>query len=486
MPATFAGICASMYAGFTKVLCNKDLMRRLFLAILTVTVLGLSLSAQTTSTEQTGSSKFPFSIKAYPFRGTYLDSGSHWDKFGGAAPAGVNLGFELPSQRQYPWQQYLNDATLGVGLSWLDLGHKMLGHAVAIYPYILLNAIDTDYFQMKFKVAGGLAGVTEHWYTQADQDPTHYYEPTVNTVFGCHHNVYLSAGVQLNVPITKNVAFGTEFAYYHMSNGRTNMPNIGMNALYGSLGVTATFNTENKKKPMQFPDLPYGWALNITGSLGSQQPDIEDTHNYLISTFHAGAVYHVNNWYAVGLGLDVFYNDAVSKFTKRNLYCHGSFELDTDDDNIKDLFLDCNHCGDERDKDYTFAQKIRSGISINNEFKFGAVTALVDWGVYFYNPSRQIYWDYHYDHNDVELPKRPLLYNSPYSAASEEAFHYIRFGLRYRVWDNLYLQASAKTHMHICEFIEFGLGYQIPFFKVGNRTEGKGKIFHYRKNWWKD
>ena len=443
--------------------------------------------AQNETDEISVSGKTPFSIKAYPFRGTYLDSGSHWDKFGGAYPAGVNLGIELPSQQQHAWQQYLNNATVGLGLSWIDLGHEMLGHSIAIYPYILLNAIDTDFFQMRFKVAGGIAGVTQHWYTQEDQNPDNYYEPTVNTVFGCYHNVYLSAGLQLNVPITKSLAFGTEFAYFHMSNGRTNMPNIGANAIYGSLGLTATFNSEVKKKPIQFPDQPYGWALNISGAAGGQQPAIEDTHNYLISNFHIAPVYHVNNWYAVGLGLDVFYNSAVSKNTARNLYCHGEFsvgslrgdfpdlDLPGDDDDL----IDCTTCGSEKDIDYSFAQKVRAGIAINNEFKFGAVTAMVDWGLYFYNPSRQIYYDYHYDNFGTVAPKRPLMYTTPNGAGGEEASHYIRFGMKYRVWDNLFLQASAKTHLHICEFIEFGIGYQIPFLKKDMRKPGQSIIYHH-------
>ena len=123
---------------------------------------------------------------------------------------------------------------------------------------------------------------------------------------------------------------------------------------------------------------------------------------------------------------------------------------------------------------------------MNNEFKFGRLTAIVDWGVYLYNPSRNLYYDYHFDHNDKGITKRPLLYNSPYGAGSEEAFHYIRFGMKCRVWDNLYLQASAKTHMHICEFIEFGLGYQIPFFKWEGRDPSERGIFHHKKNWWLD
>ena len=469
-------------------------MKRIFMFVLALAVSVSSVLAQDVPAENSDNGKFPFAIKAYPFRGAYLDSGTHWDKFGGAYPAGVHLGFELPSQQQRPWQQYLNNATFGVGLSWLDLGHKMLGHSIAAYPYVLLNAIDADYLQMRVKVAGGLAYVTEHWYTQEDQNPDHYYEPTVNTVFGCYLNVYLNAGVQLNVPITKYLALGTEFGYFHMSNGRTSMPNIGANAIYGSVGVTATFNSEAKKKPVQFPDLPYGWALNITGAAGAQKPAIEDTHRYLISSLHIAPVYHVNNWYAVGLGLDVFFNDAVSKNTERNLYCHGDFNVGSLRGNFPELnipgkdsdIIDCTTCGAEKAVDYGFAQKVRAGIALNNEFKFGAVTAIVDWGVYFYNPSRNIYYDYHYDNFGKVAPKRPLFYTTANGAGGEEASHYIRFGLKYRVWDNLYLHTSATTHLHICEFIEFGLGYQIPFLKKENRSEGKSIIFHHRKNWWKE
>ena len=448
-----------------------------------------SALAQNEVAEKADTIKFPFSIKAYPFRGTYLDGGVHWEKFGGAYPAGMNFGFELPSTQQRPWQQYLGNATVGVGLSWIDFGHQMLGHSVALYPYILLDAIDTDYFQMRFKVAGGPAAVTEHWYTQADQNPDNYYEPTVNTIFGCTINAYLNAGINLNVPLTRYLAVGGEFGFFHMSNGRTCMPNIGVNAIYGSLGVTATFNSKEKKEPVRFPDLPYGWAVNITGAAGAHKSAIEDPDRFLISTLHAGAVYHVNNWYAIGLGLDLFYNDAITKNTGRSLYCDGDFDIDLNengeiDSDEKNLL--CTTCGDERGVDYTFAQKTRAGLALNNEFKFGRVTAILDWGVYFYNPARNLYYDYHEDNYGKVAPKRPLVYKTPHGAGGEEAPHYFRLGARCRIWDNLYFQTTMKCHLQIAEFIEFGIGYQIPFYKKGCRPEGKGKVFHYRKNWWKE
>lgn len=460
-------------------------MRRIALFFALVASLSVNeVLAQNVPVENTEKKEFPFSIKAYPFRGMYLDmSSTHFNKFGAIYPAGVHMGLEFPSLQQRPWQQYLGNPTVGLGFSWLDFGKPdspekaRLGMGIAVYPYILLDAIDTDHFQMRFKVAGGLAAVTEHWYTQEDTNPDHYYEPTVNTIFGCPLNAYLNAGINLNFPITDYLALGGELGFFHMSNGRTCMPNMGVNALYGSVGLTATVNHKETRTPKTFPDLPYGWAINITGAAGAHKSAIADPGRFLISSFHVGGVYHVNNWYGLGLGLDVFYNGAVTKNTDRALYCDGEIEIDG-------KMLDCTTCSAYKDVDYTFADKVRAGISLNNEFKFGAVTAIVDWGVYFYNPSRHIYYDYHGDNYGQVAPKRPLFYTTPNGASGEEAFHYIRFGLKYRVWDNLYLQTTAKTHLHICEYVEFGIGYQIPFFKKGARKDGQSRIFHYRKGWW--
>ena len=418
-----------------------------------------------------------FAIKVQPFFGSYLDKNMKYFKALGLENlSGMNLGIEFPSEQQRPWQQYLNNSTLGIGLSVIDWQSEYLGKAIAMYPYLLVPIVRNEQFQFNFKAAGGLGYVSETWYTQENHDPDKYYHLSVlsNRVFGCHLNAYLSAGVNANYYVNRNVALHGEFGYFHMSNGRTCMPNLGVNVTYGGVGVIATFNNSIvEKEPIQFPDLPYKWALNITGAAGAQRSWME-VPRYFISSFHTGAVYSVNNWYGIGAGLDVFYNGAVTSGANRDLYC---------DDKLVHLGgVECNTC----DGEYTFADKVRAGIALNNEFRLGIVTAMVDWGVYFYNPSRFHYLQWHELHyeNGGAPEKRPLFYKSIKGAGGEEAFHYIRFGMKYRVWDNLYLQASAKTHLQICEYVEFGLGYQIPFLKKGNRESGESRIFHHTKNWW--
>lgn len=428
-------------------------MKRFILLLLFACVLANVASAKKNPNEQAGNDRF--AIKAQYFMGFYIDTKPHIDKLNPGHPMGLNLGIEFPSAQQRPWQQYLQNPSVGLGMTYLDFGDEMMGQAIALYPYIMLNGLRVKHFELKVKLAAGLAVVNEHWYTQDDTSTDHYYEPTTNTIFGSYLNAYLSAGLNLNFPITRNLAINSEFGFIHMCNGRMAMPNVGANIFYGGVGAIATINPEVDEEPIHFPDLPYKWSLNITASTGVVAADIED-QKFMMASFHTGAIYNVCNWYGVGAGLDVFYNGEITKDTRRTLY--------------------------SKKIDYTTADKMRVGLALNNEFKFGVVTALLDWGVYLYNPSRNYFYDY-VEQNG--LTKRPLFYKSA-GPGTEQAFHYIRFGARCRVWDNIYVQALAKLHMQICEYVELGIGYQIPFLKKSERKKGESIVYHNHKNWWKE
>ena len=429
-------------------------MRHLSVLMLITVLFANTFAAQAYQANKIGNDRFSFKVQ--PYIGFYIDKSPNMEVLKPNPPTGINFGIEFPSSQQRPWQQYLKNATWGIGVSTIDFGHDMIGNSVALYPYLMLNCVRSEHFEMKVKLASGLAVVSEHWFTQEDTDPSHYHDVTTSTTFGCYLNAYLSAGLNLNFPITRNFAINSEFGFFHMSNGRTCMPNIGANVFYGGVGLITTINPDEEKEPIHFPDFPYRWSLNFTVAAGAQKSAIADTHRYLISSLHTGAIYNVCNWYGVGPGVDLFFNDAIDKDTDRSLY--------------------------RKDVDYKFSDKLRAGIALNNEFKFGLVTAIFDWGVYFYNPSRN-YYDH--DHPIYGYGKRPLFYKND-GAGIDEAFHYCRFGVKCRVWDNLYLQATAKTHLQICEYVEFGVNYQLPFLSKSKRQAGKSIIWHHHKEWWND
>ena len=395
-----------------------------------------------------------FSLKVQPFVGSYVSPNGNMEAIDPTFPSGINFGFEFPSNQQRPWQQYLNNSTYGVGISYIDNGDKVMGHTVSIYPYIMLNCLRTKHFELAIKMASGLAYCSETYWTN-EQTPDNRDNVNAHFTFGSRLNAYLSGGVNFNFIVNRNLTINTEFGYYHMSNGRIMEPNMGANVLYGGVGLIATINPEEEEKePIYFPDLPYRWSLNVTLSAGTQSADLTDGRNFFINTFHLGAIYNVCNWYGIGFGADVFYNDAIGAETNRSLF--------------------------RTDVEYKQSDKIRAGVSINNELQFGRVTAMIDWGVYLYNPARNFY---NHDHPIYGRGERPLFYKM-HSAGSDEAWHYIRFGVKYRVWDNLYVSTLAKLHMHIAELMEIGVGYNIPFVSKSKRRDSKDVIFHNREGWW--
>lgn len=424
------------------------MMKRYFVWLLmTLLVIDVAMAKRPEEYNKIGNDRF--SIKVQPFMGGYLMKSGNMEEINPNGPAGIHLGVEFPSLQQRPWQQYLNNPTVGLGISYIDLGDKLMGKAISMYPYILINGVRVEHFNLKVKIGSGLAAVSEHYYTTCDG-------PLPNRTFSTTINAYLTAGLNFDFPITRNFAINSELGFFHMSNGRTKEPNKGANVLYGGIGFIATINPESGSEPapINFPDLPYNWSLNITASSGIHAADETDPHRFAIFSLHAGAIYSTCNWHGIGLGADLFYNDAIGNpDTNRGMYVTTTEKW----------------------------RRMRGGLSINNEFKFGNFTAMVDWGVYLFNPVRNLYDN---DHPIYGRGPRPLFYKSD-DVGVNEAFHYIRFGVKYRIYDNIYLQALAKTHLHICELIEFGVSYQIPFIKRGRRNDDK-IVFHHKKDWWKE
>ncbi|MBQ9137464.1 MAG: acyloxyacyl hydrolase [Alistipes sp.] len=425
------------------------MVNRRFLTTLLCLLLCSGIAAAKDANKFYKSGNDRFSFKVQPFMGTYLMPSSNLSEINPNGPAGLNLGVEFPSSQQRPWQQYLNNPTVGLGMSYIDMGHKTMGEGIAVYPYIMLNGFRSQYFNLKVKLGSGLVALSQHYYKALD-------EPIPNKTFATTLNAYLTGGLNLEFPITRNITLNGELGFFHMSNGRTREPNKGANVLYGGVGLVATINptAEDERQPITFPDLPYKWSLNITAASGVHAADRTDANRFAIFSFHVGAIYNTCNWHGIGLGADLFYNDAIGNpMTNRGMY----------------------RITNER------WRRMRGGLSLNNEFKFGNFTAMLDWGVYLFNPVRNLYAN---DHPIYGQGRRPLFYKSE-GTGTDERFHYIRFGIKYRVYDNIHLQALAKTHMHICELIEFGISYQIPFVHKGKRINNK-KIFHHRRNWWKE
>lgn len=391
-----------------------------------------------------------FVFKAQTIGGEILPLAKNLENIAPNSTLGGELAIEFPSWNEYAWQQYLGNPTLGVGFVGLDLGDsKVLGQTFALYPYLLIDIVKTPHFELDWKVGAGMSFFNKTYnrvFNEFGNDPNwSYYGATSNTLIGSIINVYLTTGAHFNFPIKKGWAAHAELGYMHMSNGSVLQPNGGINILYAAVGTS--YKLEERENPNKdnttkiFPSLPYKWSLNITASGGYRELYYMDDKGYGVGSLHIGATYNVCNWYAIGGSFDAFYDGAFNR-QGAGYKEHTRFS--------RYIILNDD-----------ISNKFRGAASINNEFRMGRITAILDWGIYLYDPIRLAY----NDANGNKYTKRPLLYG--YNIEKEDGWNYFRLGVRCCVWENIYVQATVKTHLTKAEMIEWGIGYQIPFKKNG-------------------
>ena len=400
-----------------------------------------------------------FNIKVHAIGGNIIPLTQTIQNINPKHTLGGEFAIEFPSWRKYPWQQYLGEPTLGVSFIGLDLGNnKVLGQAFAIYPYLLINIVKLPHFELCWKAGAGLSFFNKTYnrvYKEFGNDPNwSYYGSTCNNLIGSTINVYLTTGANFTIPITRNLAMHADLGYMHMSNGSVLQPNGGINILYASVGGSYRLDKEDYEKENNnhkiFASLPYRWSINITGSGGYRELYYGDDKGYGIASLHIGATYNVCNWYAIGGGIDAFYDGVFNQ--------QGGTRLEGLTAEQRQEQLKHTRFGRYIILNENLSNKFRVGVSINNEFKIGRITTILDWGVYLYDPIRLAYYtDETYKY---KYEKRPLFYK--YNIEKEDGWNYFRLGLRCKVWDNLYIQTAVKTHLSKAEMIEWGIGYQIP------------------------
>ncbi|MDR1544193.1 MAG: acyloxyacyl hydrolase [Prevotellaceae bacterium] len=389
--------------------------------------------------------QYKYSVRGQFYGGKIVPLSKNLELTAKGAVMGGEIDFEFQSTGEKQWEHIWNFPTLGIGFLGVDLGNpQILGQAFAIYPYLLVPVAKSGIFNLNLKFGAGMSFFTKTW-NRCDTI-LGINAPTANSTIGSVANIYLNAGANFEFFVTENWSITADLGYSHMSNGSILTPNQGLNILYGQLGAkhyfSKAYHTNFYKNPAY--ELPYDFCANITVSGGLRELYYSENKIYPVGSVHAGLTFKVANWYALGFGADAFYDGVFDKrphvlgeANQPNPPVFQRYKID--EDNI--------------------ANKFRGGISINNEFIIGKVTALFDWGIYVYDPIRNAYPAPHSKYGN----KRPMFYS--YDIEKEDGWNYFRLGIRYRIWDNIFVSAAVKTHLQKAEMIEFGVGYLLPFAK---------------------
>jgi len=374
-----------------------------------------------------------YSIKLQGIYGNIIPHDEHVKALVLNPVSGAELSVEFQTSNEKPWYQFTAFPVLGVGGVWLNLGNPAkLGNALALYPYICFPLIRSNFLKLNLKAGAGVSYLSKTYYnTNKDSLGNPLPLNSTNAAIGSNLNVYFSGGGSLEIPIAAGFSLTADYTWNHMSNGSAVTPNSGLNLLNGFVGLKYTPNYNKYSLPTKrdYENISRKFSLEFIASGGFRQLYYKDNKTYPIATLGVGVYRPLTNFYQMGLAIDAFYDGVYDGTTK-----------------LQRTYLTTNE----------FKNKVRIGISWQHEVLMGRVTASFDFGLYMYNPLKNLE---PYDLAKTTTQNKPLIY--AYDIDKEDGWFYTRAALKYAIDKHLFISIGLKTHLQKAEFIEWGLGYKL-------------------------
>lgn len=340
--------------------------------------------------------------------------------------------------------QEWNNATLGLGVSYWNMGHEKLGHAISPYAYMNIPLVRLRHFELGLRPGIGAAFMTKTYGNTIAKE--HLYKDAIgaNDCIGSVTNLYFPEALYMNFPLTKGWKLTLAGGWYHISNGSIRQPNSGYNIFGGTLGVQKMVGREGyRAKRLEGDearrregDEAKKWSTSIAGTAGGRQVYYKDQQTFAVASMHIAAYWHACKIFRLGGGVDAFYDGAYipreTRFGKTNLAA---------------------------------AQKgdcWRVGVSVQPELVFGNFTAGFHVGAYMYDPVKNLEPKSEAEKTETGRLNKEIFYAYDFlkagSAGNPDGWLYTEVVLRYHLPWNIFLQGMMKSHLTKVEFVSLGIG----------------------------
>lgn len=351
---------------------------------------------------------------------------------------GVNVGVDFAPD----WQALKdwNNATIGVGLSYWNMGHELLGHAIAPYAYMNIPLVKLPRFELGLRPGIGAAFMTKTYRNTVPEGQLFVSVTDANQCVGSVTNLYFPEVLYMNFPLAKGWSISLAGGWYHISNGSTVQPNSGYNIFGAELGVKKVVDEVERRVGDEARDKVEDakkWSVAVAGTMGGRQVYYRDQQTFMVGSMHASAYWHAHPIFRLGGGVDVFYDGA---YIQRETH-FGKTNLDLAQPG------DC----------------WRVGVSVQPEFVVGNFTAGLHVGAYMYDPVKALEPQWREDGLPTERLDKPVFYAydllNAGSAGYPDGWLYTEVVLRYHLPWHMFVQAMMKSHLTKVEFISLGLGF---------------------------
>lgn len=370
---------------------------------------------------------------------------------------GGEIAFELASDGSKQWQKDFNMPDLGFALQVLDMGNpEITGQMISLYPYINIPMVNSEKIRFNAKMGMGAAFATKPCDIEAAiADPRAIKQKAAeyNFAIGGVFNFAIAAGMNIEVPVHKNLSLTADVMFNHISSASTSQPNSGFNMFNGYLGVKYLFNEEvavSGTSTSSVTETPKQkkWSGEVILSGGFKKLYYKDNKYFGTASLNLEGYYHTCRQHRIGVGLDLFYDGAYAQTVAQNEA--GKYYWTDENTYFGRTFTPNNN----------FENKLRLGLNIANELTIGKVGIFAHFGIYLYDPVKNMEpgGEILETLNKGETPKKKgFIY--PYDINKEDGWNYFRIGVKYHFTPNFLVNLSFKTHLQKVEFFELGVGY---------------------------
>lgn len=347
----------------------------------------------------TGSSDYY--IKVAPTYGFILEHRSTIGHLVKGYIPGLEVDFVKPTRGNKKWHHENNFPDIGIAFNFIDFANpKQLGYCYAVSPFIewpLNKKVRASRLVMRLN--WGVSYLTKRFDIERDHK---------NIAIGSHWNTYFQMKWFWHLNINERLRVEPGLSFAHASNGRSQVPNLGLNVISFNLGVNYKIRNNTPSVPLE--DSASVWPskheLLVWNACGFNEHEPPTGPKYFANSFGVNYYYNVRNTHKWGFGSDVFY---------------------------------------ESQNKYHMEQ---SGITVNGW------TDMLQLGVkacYAYNVGRISF--------PIEMGYYAL------SKSKEDGPIYHRIGIRHYCKNGLMLNFTMKSHWAVAAHFDYGIGYRFSIKK---------------------
>jgi hypothetical protein len=287
------------------------------------------------------------SIGTQYFVGTSI--GNTFNRIRNSRPFSGEIYYQQQTNPSPAWNNTKRLPQWGVALSATHSGSKYVGSIVCLFPYIKTPLFTAGVLQSNFRLGFGIG-----WVQKPYDKITNPENLLLSQKISTHANVSWQNEIRLN---SRNF-INTAVTFYHLSNAKTSLPNLGINIPSLSIGYRYAFNGETKKSAPVLDTLNKKLFYKVFLSAGVKQMQVPDSSYYFVKLLTGEISKQISYSSILSIGMFITHDASVKT-----------------DPLVK-------HLGS--------IQTSQVALYGSYEYNFGRVTIPVQFGVFLYNSNSKL------------------------------------------------------------------------------------------------